>query len=371
MAMRVTGWQMPRIRLFFPGLLGPWPAPLIPQICQGLSLPHTADLLASAKRVSTSSGERVAEFQLLEYLLGELGDGGGARSVGLARLSAARDAIDGESILRADPVYIEAGINGARLATGTEIHVTQADARRFIALLNEYFVDHGVTLSVGSDPARWYAQFDRLPSATTRAIFELPYSDVPASMPAGEEGARLRSLMNEAQMILHECALNRGRAERGLEPINSLWFWGEGRTLQATCSSIPTLWVDDPIGECIAWHDRGEIPAHPDALLASLLDGARIEGDHLVAWLHPARAVADGHVERWRDLLESFEKRWAGAILRSRSSIRFELLCPGSSGARFVFSESGWRRLARGLLGGMRGVATPDRFVLIDEGSDC
>ncbi len=38
----------------------------------------------------------------------------------------------------------------------------------------------------------------------------------------------LRRVTNEAQMLLHEHAVNVARAEQGLLPVNSIWWWGAG-----------------------------------------------------------------------------------------------------------------------------------------------
>ena len=47
-------------------------------------------------------------------------------------------------------------------------------------------------------------------------------------MPAGRDGARIRSLMNEIQMLLHEHPVNRRRERARLLPVNGWWLWGFG-----------------------------------------------------------------------------------------------------------------------------------------------
>jgi len=47
-------------------------------------------------------------------------------------------------------------------------------------------------------------------------------------MPAGRDGARIRSLMNEIQMLLHEHPVNQGRERARLLPVNGWWLWGFG-----------------------------------------------------------------------------------------------------------------------------------------------
>ena len=44
----------------------------------------------------------------------------------------------------------------------------------------------------------------------------------------GRDGARIRSLMNEIQMLLHEHPVNQRRERARLLPVNGWWLWGFG-----------------------------------------------------------------------------------------------------------------------------------------------
>ncbi len=50
-------------------------------------------------------------------------------------------------------------------------------------------------------------------------------------LPAGEGAEVLRSLMDRSRDILLSNRVNKDRIRRGLNPANSLWFWGQGRKL--------------------------------------------------------------------------------------------------------------------------------------------
>jgi hypothetical protein len=64
-------------------------------------------------------------------------------------------------------------------------------------------------------------------------------------MPAGRDGARVRSLVNEIQMLLHEHPVNSARLERRQPAINSVWLWGIGRLEKVMPVNLPTLYTDD------------------------------------------------------------------------------------------------------------------------------
>ncbi len=48
-------------------------------------------------------------------------------------------------------------------------------------------------------------------------------------LPQGKGGDTLRELMEKAREILMSTAVNRSRLKKGLNPANSLWFWGQGK----------------------------------------------------------------------------------------------------------------------------------------------
>jgi len=48
------------------------------------------------------------------------------------------------------------------------------------------------------------------------------------SLPQGKEAGKLRRLMTELQMLLHEHLVNQRRNARGMPAANAVWFWGNG-----------------------------------------------------------------------------------------------------------------------------------------------
>ena len=53
-------------------------------------------------------------------------------------------------------------------------------------------------------------------------------------------------LLNEIQMFMHQHEVNQRRIQRGLVPINSLWFWGGGHRLPTPDSNL-AWFCDDPL----------------------------------------------------------------------------------------------------------------------------
>ncbi len=149
----------------------------------------------------------------------------------VAAVTRQRDAADasGSAWMRADPVYVQPEINGARLmAHGEALSLAAADTDAFLPALKPYFGDSGCLLDA-PDPGRWYL---RLPlGATLPAMVSLDEAlgaDLFEQLPDGPEGRRWRALLSEAQVVLHNHPRNAERAAAGLAPVNSLWFWGAG-----------------------------------------------------------------------------------------------------------------------------------------------
>lgn len=141
----------------------------------------------------------------------------------------------GASWLRLDPAHVRADINGARLlGVGARLGLTPEDTDALLPALKPIFGDSGFALDAPA-PDRWYlrlAREARLPrfSDPDAALGE----DLFDHQPEGDDARRWRTLLSEAQIVLHNHPWNATRAERGLVSINALWPWGGG-TLPTQC----------------------------------------------------------------------------------------------------------------------------------------
>jgi len=194
----------------------------------GRLAPALATALGRADVVAQSApGERAQLLRHFDLL---------PRGWPVAALTRQRDAGDagGSLWLRADPAWVRPDISGARLfACGEGLQPTQADCDALLPALRPLFGDAGLQLDAPM-PSRWYL---RMPSGSKLPAFADPSdalgADVFEFLPADADGdaalgRRWRSLLNEAQVVLHNHPWNAQRAAAGKPPINSLWFWGGG-----------------------------------------------------------------------------------------------------------------------------------------------
>lgn len=186
----------------------------------------------------------------------------------VAALTRQHDANDaGDSLwLRADPANVTPDMQGARLMASAEtLRLEQDDVDALVPALQPLFAGFGFRLDAPT-PSRWYL---RLPDDTPLPAFAAPETvlgdDLFEHLPEGEHGRRWRSLLTEAQVLLHQHPWNEQRSAQGKRPVNSLWFWGAGRLP----GSVQT--------------GHAQVRSR-DALLQALaqLAGVRVDGEHAV-----------------------------------------------------------------------------------------
>lgn len=287
----------------------------------GITLPTSlANALGRAEEVPGQLGEQ-AQLSRHFKLLPDRWPHAALTRVADAELDDARSS----GWLRVDPAHIRPDINGARLlATGPALSMSEQDVDAFLPALRPLFGDAGLLLDA-PHPARWYL---RLPRETQLPDFPPPDQalgeDVFDHMPAGPQARQWRSLLSETQVILHNHPRNATRAQAGLVPVNSLWFWGGGVLPDGVTSDSRIVFSDDGLLHGLA--GVGIFKAMP---LAAFSDFESISSDTLIDlramrdsktllehWLEPVFAsakqrhvdldLADGRVfhlqpnQRWR-----------------------------------------------------------------------
>ncbi|MDN5781249.1 MAG: phosphoglycerate mutase [Luteimonas sp.] len=221
----------------------------------------------------------------------------------VAALTRQMDAGDaaGSAWLRADPAYVRPDINGARLlGIGASLGLDDDDRSAFLPALRPLFGDAGFPIDA-PDPSRWYL---RLPLGAKLPHFAEPAdalgADLLDHLGDGSEGRRWRTLLGEAQVVLHNHPRNVQRAAQGRAPVNSLWFWGGGVLPDATGATHAAFHSGDEIALALAdaagiarglpgslGIDAGAADADAVFDLHGARDLAALERD----WLSPACAM--------------------------------------------------------------------------------
>lgn len=181
-------------------------------------------------------------------------------------------------------------------------------------------------LAAGAWNLRLYAPapaFEDLPAAIGRAATPLPPSAAHAPW---------RRALNEAQIILHEHAVNRAREAAGRPLVNSVWPWGGGRlpTPAAGATAHDVLWAGDPVARGVARLLGIEAAALPAGYAGAT---ARAPLAIIDALELPARV---GDAMAWREQLARLDTDWLAPALDALRAGRLDalrLLAPGDTGA--------------------------------------
>jgi hypothetical protein len=129
--------------------------------------------------------------------------------------------------LHADPVHLRADRDQLRLFDGSMLAIRPEEARELVAELNAHFSADGIRLHA-TVPERWYLRAPEPVDLRTRSLRSVIGATLAEAMPSGAGAKRWNALMNEAQMLMHQSAVNQARAEAGRAAINGLWLSGAG-----------------------------------------------------------------------------------------------------------------------------------------------
>ncbi len=205
-----------------------------------------------------------------------------------AALTRQLDAKDAElnSWLRADPAHVRAEMGVVRLLACGDLGLTQTEADELIKPLKILFGDIGFPLSA-PNPARWYLM---LPKESKLPVFVSPDeaigADIFSVFPPDDSAKRWRTLLNEAQITLHNHPLNAERIQKGLLPVNSLYFWGGGALPDQVKFHAENVMSDDFVVKSLLLHadiankEKNDGPVLHD--LRTLRDWGLFEREHLL-----------------------------------------------------------------------------------------
>ncbi len=181
------------------------------------------------------------------------------------------------------------------------------DTRELVALFNGHFAARGWHLRV-NDRGAWILE-DREPrAAVTTPVGEVAGRDVRPCLARGPGAARLRALMNEAQMLFHDCAVNRRRERRGLLPVDGLWVYGGGGLSAAPAPPWDGIWADEPLARGIARLARLGSQDLPAAF------GGPVRGRILACLMDLRGPVAVDDPGAWAAAVVRMEQDWFAPI---------------------------------------------------------
>lgn len=334
--------------LLLPELL--WPERDFPDIYRGLEVPALERLLARGRRhgaADAAEAESAEAWLCQRFAVDKQSDWPAAPYCLLA------DGGDPGKYhwLRADPVHLK--LEGGRLvlAASGVFSISQQEAESLADSLNAHFAGDGMVF-YPLRPDRWYLRVEQVPALETTPLAQATGRSIDSLLPRGADAPAWRARLNEMQMLLHGHAVNEARESAGALPINSVWLWGGGSSVEAAARPFNAVWCADPFAAGLAQAAR--IAARPlpeDA--AQLLRADASTGVNLIL-LDQLRAAAQyGDAHGWREALQQLERDWFAPLLEALRRERIGMLslhAPVAAGAFSVEVTQGdlhrfWRRV--------------------------
>jgi len=305
--------QPPRsVTLLIPGLFGPALAGA--RAWEGMSLPALERWLTRAARSATPHGtfERSA-FALFGAHAAADAD---VPTAAVTRQWDCKDA-GGHSWLRADPVHVRADRDRLVMIGNATLTLSAAECAQLAAELAPLFHELGWQLDA-VNARRWYLRLSGGADVRTTPLLDAVGQDVLRCMPEGADARRWRSLLNEAQMMLHASSVNETRAAAGQLPVNSLWFWGGGILPGLAPRAWSQVWSNEASTIALAaltGTQQASVPADVTEWLEDDTPGA-----HLVVLDGARECVQLADVEDWQRFMQSLHEAWLepmyGAVKR-------------------------------------------------------
>jgi len=248
--------------------------------------------------------------------------------------------------MRADPVHLSPDRHRVLLLDSSAFSLTQHDALAVATEVQQVLDADAWRLEVPF-PERWYVKLSRQPAIITTELTEVAGRDIDPRLPGGSEATAWHRLMNEIQMQLHECEINREREARGDLPVNSLWFWGIGKLPDIPPRRWSVIYSDDCYLRGLAvlsmtpYNDSaGGLPE----ILNDIPDRTSV----MVHLDHCTRASRYADLRLWQEALLKLEAEWFDPLLRAMREDELQCLEIRTEGYGFMLTSWGmkkfWRR---------------------------
>lgn len=129
------------------------------------------------------------------------------------------------------PCHWQVGMDQVSLLEPGELALGEAESRALLAALQPLLQDEGLSLRYVA-PDRWLAQGELLRGLSTasmaRALQQPLTPELLTAAPDAAQGARLRRLQGELEMLLYQQPVNDAREAARRYPVNAVWIEGAG-----------------------------------------------------------------------------------------------------------------------------------------------
>ncbi|MCU7836829.1 MAG: hypothetical protein KZQ83_16460 [gamma proteobacterium symbiont of Taylorina sp.] len=254
-------------------------------------------------------------------------------------------------IMRADPCFMAPDRDQLLLAE-TKISISQDEAEQLVSEINQFYQDIAEEYFwqlVFISPQRWYIVSDKAINLHSTAPEKVLMQPLKSFLYSGEDSQHWINLSNEFQMILHQSSVNKERQKQGKIPVNSIWFWGAGESIDN---------IDN------VQNEQSNVLIYTDNIIAKGLcqlnhySYADLSGGYLLSEQQHVIYIIDDFMQAAQNrdifsrvgLLQQFEKQYLEPLLKDIKSGKItevQLISP--TGKRLLFTKKlikrWWKRI--------------------------
>jgi len=291
--------------LIVPGLLGPFSADLPAYFADELKQPEFKVLNSWLSRANESIYKADGYYASLQSLIYP------QCNLSVCQLTAEFDQVapDQGCLYRIDPVHFKAESDHAVLLGSQLLDIELDEAMQLIEAFNHHFIEDGVSLHLGAAD-RWYLQTLKPLQLSFSSIDYSLGRDIKHFMPEGDDALWWRKILNEAQMLFFQHAVNQQREDNHQLNINGLWLWDEVFSIAEPTEVYSAVYTRDALASALAIKSGCKINEHfvePEGHSALVIDDvyeAVCYGD-VDAWLKALREFCQLQLPKIESLLSS------------------------------------------------------------------
>lgn len=257
--------------------------------------------------------------------------------------------VDNAWWMRADPVHLMPHGDTLVLSAGGDLSVSQDEADQLVREILDVFNQDGWVLKAPR-PDCWYLQLLDMPDMHTTPLSNVVGHDIYSALPAGKDGKKWHTILNELQIMLHTSTVNVEREAKGLPTINSLWLWGGGRLPTLKENDWSVFWGEDGVGSALARLSQVKQADRPASAENWLRESDA--GNHLVVLDQAEQARLNGHEQELRDFIDTFDEQWTEPLIRALQTKKLNSLSVVVENCRIFKADARslsrwWRRRTR------------------------
>lgn len=232
------------------------------------------------------------------------------------------------------PVHLLADMDRILLFRINPKDISNKKAEHYVELFNEYFKSYSLRLLM-YEKDEWYLRLQKCPNLSTSDIESVAGKCIFDYLPAGKDGKKWRSFLNEVQMLFHQNSIDSDQPVSGDNRINGVWFSGVG-CIPVARAEYSSVYSNHPILTGLATLSDISHYSVPQSLDDVLLPN----GDTLVLIESLMDRVMDADIEGWISELCELDKITGQLLNTNRKTKSKEIFVYSCDGTKFKLKKT-------------------------------